>query len=104
MAVTVKQRSRLRFHELVTLDGYEYWELSELPTIPVQPDDIQLRVKGTDRIDLLAHQYYGDAVLWWVIAKVNDIDLIPVHFHEGMVIRIPSPTYVNQQLFIKAEF
>ena len=26
-----------------------------------------------DRLESLAHRYYGDSTLWWIIAKANDI-------------------------------
>lgn len=47
-------------------------------------------VDGSDRLDLLAQQYFGDPTLWWNIADANPeiIDwtvLIP-----GTTIRIPS--------------
>jgi len=102
--VDVKQTSRLRFYELVTVDDYVFWNLPELPDIPVNDDDKFHRVTGVDRIDLLAYEHYGDAVLWWVIAVANDLELVPTDLHEGDVLRIPSKTYVQQQLFKGAVF
>jgi hypothetical protein len=104
MAAKVRQRSRLRFYDLVELDGYEFWNNSDLPEIPVQIDDQLYRVTGIDRIDLLAYRFYGDPVLWWVIAVANDIELPQVQLNEGDVIRIPSVAYVQQELFKKAVF
>ena len=109
MAAKVKRRSRLRFYDLVFVEGtdgaqYEFWDQNELPEIPVNNDDTKIRVKSTDRLDLLAHKYYGDSVLWWVIAVANNIDLVQTQLNEGDVIRIPSPTYVQQSLFKNAVF
>jgi phage tail protein X len=104
MAATVRRLSRLRFYDLVFVDEYEFWNLAELPEIPTQVDDKKIRVKATDRLDLLAYQYYGDAILWWVIAVANDIDLIQTQLNEGDVIRIPSVSYVQQKLFQNAVF
>jgi len=109
MAATVKTRSRLRFYDLVFVEGtdgaeYEFWDQNEMPDIPINIDDIKVRVKSTDRLDLLAFKYYGDAVLWWVIAVANDIELVQTQLNEGDVIRIPSPTYVQQTLFKGAVF
>jgi len=98
-SVKVRQRSRLRFYDFVELDEYEFWNNSDLPDIPIQIDDELYQVKATDRIDLLAFDRYGDAVLWWVIAKANDIDLPQTQLNEGDVIRIPSVSYVQQELF-----
>lgn len=101
MAVDIRRRSRLRFAQLTTIDGYEFWDLVEYPTIVVQDDDSVHLVLGTDRLDLLAYKYYGDPVLWWVIAVANDMELVPTALTEGSIIRIPSARYINQILFSK---
>jgi len=102
---TVKQTSRLRFYDLVDVDEYTFWDgPEELPEVPVQDDDKFYRVTGVDRIDLLAYRFYGDAVLWWVIAVANDLELVPTALNEGAVLRIPSKTYVQQRLFTDAVF
>lgn len=50
----------------------------------VDVSDCQLfRVTGTyiNRLDLIAEKFYGDASLWWYIAKQNaipDFDVVPV--------------------------
>jgi hypothetical protein len=45
---------------------------------------------ATDRLDLLAAQYYGDARLWWHIADGNPEVLEWVSLTPGQIIRIPS--------------
>ena len=47
-------------------------------------------VTATDRLDLLANQYYGDPTQWWVIANANP-ELNPdwTNIEPGTVIRIP---------------
>jgi len=104
MAVKVKSNSRMRFYDLITIDGFEFWDLPELPEVPIQLDDQYHQVMDGDRIDLLAHRFYGDPVLWWVIAVANDIELVPTDLSVGDILRIPSPNYVNQILFKKAVF
>lgn len=99
MAVTVSKHSRLNFAELLAKDGFEFWDLPELPDIPAQPDDLVYTVLGTDRIDRLAGRYYGDPVLWWVIALANNLDDVPTALCEGQQLRIPAPRYVLQELF-----
>jgi hypothetical protein len=103
MAVNLKTNSRLRFGDLLSVDDVEFWGILDLPTIPVQPDDIQYVVGPTDRIDTIAFKFYGDPVLWWVIALVNDLEFVPTQLNDGMTLRIPSPTYVQTQLFKKAK-
>lgn len=45
-----------------------------------------------DRVDLLAHRYYGDPTLWWIIARANpeimDWHVLP----PGYVVRVPDLT------------
>jgi phage tail protein X len=109
MAATVNPNSRLRFYDLVFVDGedgveYEFWDFNELPEIPILKDDIRYQVKSGDRLDLLAWKHYGSTRLKWVIAMANDIELEPVELNEDMVIRIPSPSYVQHRLFQQAKF
>jgi nucleoid-associated protein YgaU len=99
MTVKVKQFSRLRFGDLVLLDGIEFWDLLDLPEITPQPDDLTHTITGFDRIDLLAHRFYKDSKLWWVIAVANDMEVLPTAFNVGDTIRIPAPRFVTQVLF-----
>jgi hypothetical protein len=101
MSVVVSRQSRLRFKNLLTVRGVTFWELDNLPQVPVQPSDFYIVVNITDRIDNLAFSYYGDPNLWWVIALANDFYLLPTDLQVGSTIRIPSPTYVADTLFAK---
>jgi hypothetical protein len=99
MSVDIAKRSRLQFYDLLSVDGVEFWELSDLPDIPVQTDDLVHEVIATDRIDTIAGRYYGDPVLWWVVALANGMELVPADLNEGARLRIPAPRYVLQVLF-----
>jgi nucleoid-associated protein YgaU len=48
------------------------------------------QVTGSDRLDLLAQQYYGDPHLWWEIADANPEILDFTVLTAGQTIRIPS--------------
>ena len=102
MATSIVQNSRLRFAEFLSVDGVEFFDVLNLPTIPVLPDDIVHVVSEGERLDLIAVKYYGDPVLWWVIAIVNDIEIPPFGVEPAARLRIPSPTFVTQRLFRKA--
>lgn len=104
MSVKTHNKSRLRFYQLITLDDYEFWNFDELPEVPVFNDDVYYQVKTGDRIDLIANSFYGTPQLWWVIAVANELELLPVELNDDLVLRIPSPTYVKDQLFLKARF
>ena len=102
MATSVVKNSRLRFADLLSVDGVQFFDVLNLPDIPIQPDDIVHVVQESQRIDALATLYYGDPVLWWVIAAVNDVELPPFGLEIGARLRIPSPTFVTQRLFRSA--
>ena len=99
MAIRIRNKSRLQFVDIFTNEGFEFWDLSILPTIPVRIDDKRYQVTGPDRIDNLAQKFYGDPRLWWVIAVANNIEIVPTQLNVGMKLRIPSPTYVRTVLF-----
>ena len=42
-----------------------------------------------DRLDLMAHQIYGDARMWWAIADLNPEYLYPDEILPGSVVRLP---------------
>lgn len=103
MSVQVGRYSRLRFGDLGIIDGVEFWDVLDLPDLPDQVDDLSYQVQGGDRIDQLATRFYGDPVLWWVIAAANDFELLPTALNEGDIIRIPAPRFVLQELFNDAK-
>lgn len=102
MAVEIKNNSRLLFADLVTSDGVEFWDTLVLPDARPRQDDIQHVVSSTDRIDLLAHRYYGDSRLWWVIAWANNLEILPTDMKPNMQLRIPSKDYIENELLRRA--
>lgn len=99
MAVAVGKRSRLNFAELLVDGDVEFWDMLVLPDLPEQSDDVRYQVMGGDRIDSLATKFYGSPTLWWVIAAANGLEILPTALSAGDIIRIPSPRFVNQELF-----
>tara|TARA_B100001094_G_C18192512_1_gene808263 strand:+ start:5711 stop:5986 length:276 start_codon:yes stop_codon:yes gene_type:complete len=49
-----------------------------------------------DRLDILAHQYYGNRDLWYIIALANNIGKGTLFVPHGMILRIPSNTNTPQ--------
>lgn len=75
----------------VGTDEATFWGTFKRPDIILTDNDtfITIASKDNGRLDLLAHKYYGEAGLWWVIAMVNDI-VDPLYgVTPGMVLRIP---------------
>ena len=60
------------------------------PKIPLDDSDIFMYSIEGDRLDLLAHKYYGDETLWWVIAKANNLRDGKFALTAGQHIRIPQ--------------
>ena len=69
-----------------------YYKNIEYPEIPISENDVYIISKGTDRLDLLAKDYYNDVKLWWVISKANPnkINRDSLFINPGQQIRIPS--------------
>ena len=60
------------------------------PSIPIRDSDIFIYPKFGDRLDNLAHKYYGDVSLWWIIAKANGLDKAEIGLNVEKQIRIPT--------------
>mgnify|MGYP003129465050 CR=1 FL=1 len=57
-------------------------------SIPESDSDIYVISQQGDRLDSLAHQFYGDVNLWWYIAKANNLNFITIP--TGTSLRIPA--------------
>ena len=53
--------------------GVRVYSTTYYPEIPISNNDSFIVSKEGDRLDNLAHKYYSDNTLWWVIAKANVI-------------------------------
>lgn len=63
------------------------------PTIPVRSNDIYVITTQGDRLDLLANQFYGDATLYWIIARGNpSLNQGSLTIPPGTQLRIPVDT------------
>ena len=69
--------------------GIRVYSTTYYPEIPIENQDKFIRAKDGDRLDTLAHNYYGDQTLWWVIAKANGVKGKPT-LTIGEILRIPS--------------
>lgn len=59
------------------------------PNIELRDDDIYVATETGDRLDTLAHYYYGDSTLWWIIASANNIHDAVFALPDGTILRIP---------------
>lgn len=51
--------------------GIRYYRDNKYPDIPLSADDIYIITDFTDRLDLIAKDYYNDVTLYWIIAIAN---------------------------------
>jgi hypothetical protein len=73
-----------------TKDGKRVYKPTVYPSIPVKDSDIFIYPRFGDRLDNLAHKYYGDVSLWWIIAKANGLDKAEIGLNVEKQIRIPT--------------
>ena len=71
-------------------DGVRYKESTIIPEIPVSTNDRYVEVSVTDRLDLIAHTYYGDRNFWWIIAAANGIGKGTLYIKAGVILRLPD--------------
>ena len=85
------------------IDKKLVYTTSRYPEIPLSVNDIYVYTTQGDRYDLLALSYYGNAQLWWVIARANTNNTIPdsLYPNVGEQIRIPGPSRIS---FILGEY
>lgn len=79
-----------------------YLETLRIRSIPSEPDDFRYTIENQyrHRPDLLAHDVYGNAKLWWVFVQRNmDILKDPIYdFIPGRTIFLPKQTNLEQYL------
>lgn len=70
--------------------GKKSLRTTEYNSIPERDIDIYVITQLGDRLDSLAHQFYGNSHLWWYIAKANGLSDLRVK--QGLSLRIPGDT------------
>ncbi len=73
-----------------TIDGREVYQSKIYPNIELRDTDIYVATETGDRLDTLAHQFYSDSSLWWIIASANNIHDAPIGLPDGTILRIPE--------------
>ncbi len=73
-----------------TVTKVRYFKPTLYPDIPERDDDIMHKVRSGERLDLLAHQYYDDVGLWWIISRANSLDPSDISLKAATTVRIPT--------------
>ena len=75
---------------LKTEEGKRYRKTIEYPKMEKTVDDKYIIGMQGDRLDNLAHKYYGDARLWWILARANYLGKGDLSVPIGKQLRIPK--------------
>ena len=70
-------------------DGKRVYATTYYPKIPLSNSDQFIQTKDGTRLDNIAQTFYGDASLWWIIAKANGIRGI-ISLKSAVKLRIPA--------------
>lgn len=73
-----------------TIEGKEVYKSVIYPNVELRDTDIYVATETGDRLDTLAHQFFGDSSLWWIIATANNMHDAPIGLKEGTILRIPE--------------
>ena len=70
---------------------------SFVPKIERKDNDQFIRTRAGDRLDAIAHEFYEDVSLWWIIAAANHLGKGSLAIPPGTKLRIPQDitTIVN---------
>jgi len=83
-------------------DNKNYYKSKFYPNIPLSSGDMYIITSSGDRLDTLAHSYYGDVELWWVIAMANNnINKGALYLQPGTQLRIPTNISLIEQTYNK---
>tara|TARA_B100001094_G_scaffold292271_1_gene311258 strand:+ start:157 stop:456 length:300 start_codon:yes stop_codon:yes gene_type:complete len=63
---------------------------TKYPSVATSNDDFYIIAQATDRLDLIANDFFGDSTLWWVIAMANDLPGDSLFTTPGFQLRIPG--------------
>ena len=69
-----------RHTKTAKLLGANAYETTHFQSAPPGSNDLYIIARKYDRLDLLAHKYYGDRNLWWIIAVSNECCLCRSRF------------------------
>ena len=83
-------------YEKTKIKDFSNYKTSIYKKVPEKDTDMYFVTQPGDRLDILAHRFYGDAKLWWFLERVNNLNSINVD--PGISIRVPITT-VDAKVF-----
>ena len=95
--VLIKKLFKMRYEKVGTkklANGKKVLKTNIPKTIEKRDDDIYIITQETDRLDLLANQFYDDSRLWWIIAQANNLNGVNIGVEPGIQLRIPRDKFL----------
>jgi hypothetical protein len=91
---------------LKTDSGTRRYSTLYYPKIERKTSDIYIITKASDRLDLLAYEYYADSRYWVLLARANRLNNATLKPPAGFRLRIPFPLNTGdiEQIFKDAQF
>jgi len=90
-------RSRYFDSQIVKTDtGKPVYQSTIYPEIDVNDDDLYIMTYETERLDILAKNYYDEPSYWWIIANANHLPKDSIYVKENVQLRIPNIQYINK--------
>ena len=83
-----------RYQDLTMItdsNGRRKYTPTFVPFFDKSDNDIYVITDDSDRLDLLANQFYGDSTAWPIIATANNIGLGTLNIETSKQLRIPDP-------------
>jgi hypothetical protein len=83
-----------RYQDLTIIkdsNGRRKYTTTFVPFFDKSDNDVYVITDPSDRLDLLANQFYGDVTAWPIIATANNIGLGTLNIGSGKQLRIPDP-------------
>jgi hypothetical protein len=72
-------------------NGRRKYTTTFVPFFDKSDNDVYVITDPSDRLDLLANQFYGDVTAWPIIATANNIGLGTLNIESGKQLRIQEP-------------
>lgn len=88
-----------RYQDLLIIkdqNGRRKFTTTFIPYIDKSDNDVYVITDPSDRLDLLAKQFYGDSTGWPIIASANNLGQGTLNVEAGIQIRIPDPNNFSQ--------
>jgi hypothetical protein len=92
--------SRYKFNKIHSDKvGNRYRNSTLYNKIPLHENDMFVEASMHDRLDNIAHQFYGNRDYWWIIAVANQIGKGTLYIKEPTILRLPiNPQEISNRL------